>query len=120
MIAKVNIKNKLALFNSHWDPKIVGELNNQLVKLVKFQGEFVWHDHKEEDELFLVVNGSFDMQLSDQTITINEGEFIIIPRGLEHKPVAKEEVHVLLFEPKTTVNTGEVKDMLTKTQLEKI
>ena len=86
MIKKVNLKNKLSLFHTHWDPKIVGELNDQLVKLVKFKGEFVWHKHDHEDELFLVIKGSFDMLLRDKTITINEGEFIIIPRGIEHAP----------------------------------
>jgi len=120
MITKVNVKDKLALFNSYWDPKIVGELNHQFVKLVKFKGEFVWHDHKNEDELFMVIKGSFDMFLRDQTLSISEGEFVIIPRGAEHKPVAKEEVHVLLFEPKTIINTGEVKDQLTKNKLDKI
>ena len=102
----VNLRQKLALFTSHWDPKIVGELNGQHVKLVKFQGEFVWHRHEQEDELFLVLHGSFVMELRDRVVAVHEGEFIIVPRGVEHRPVASEEVHVLLFEPASTVNTG--------------
>lgn len=104
---KVNIREKLALFDSHWDPKVVGELNGQHVKLVKFQGEFVWHRHDHEDELFLVVSGSFAMHLRDRVITVGEGEFLIVPRGIEHCPKAEREVHVLLFEPATTLNTGD-------------
>lgn len=107
-IGKVNIRDKLSLFSSHWDPKIVGELNGQHVKLVKFQGEFVWHHHEHEDELFLVVKGSFTMQFRDRHVPIEEGEFLIVPRGVEHRPVAEDEVQVLLFEPATTLNTGNV------------
>jgi len=102
----VNLRQKLALFESHWDPKIVGELNGQHVKLVKFQGEFVWHHHVHEDELFLVVHGSFTMEFRDRTVEVREGELIIVPRGVEHRPVAREEAHVLLFEPVSTRNTG--------------
>ena len=120
MIKKVNLHDKFSLFHTHWDPKIVGELNNQYVKLVKFKGEFVWHKHDLEDELFLVVKGSFDMFLRDKTITVNEGEFIIIPHGIEHRPVASEEVQVLLFEPKTTINTGDSSGKMTKIELEVI
>ena len=120
MLKKVNLDEKFSLFHSHWDPKIVGELNNQLVKLVKFQGEFVWHKHDVEDEFFLTINGTFDMHLRDQIISINEGEFIVIPRGVEHRPAAKEEVQVLLFEPESVVNTGDAESELTKTTLEKI
>ena len=120
MLKKVTLDEKFALINSQWDPKIVGELNNQLVKLVKFQGEFVWHKHDNEDELFLTIHGTFDMNLRDQIITIDEGEFIIIPRGIEHKPVAKEEVQVLLFEPEGVVNTGDTESELTKINLDKI
>jgi len=105
---KVNLRDKLSLFNTHWDPKIVGELNGQHVKLVKFQGEFVWHHHEHEDELFLVVNGRFIMEFRDQAVSLEEGEFLIVPRGVEHRPVAEQEVHVLLFEPATTLNTGNV------------
>lgn len=103
---KVNLAEKFSLFESHWDPKIVGELNDQYVKLVKFVGEFTWHKHENEDELFLVVKGSFDMQFRDKTISINEGEFIVVPRGVDHCPKANEEVQVMLFEPKSTINTG--------------
>src|SRR5687768_17146465 len=105
---KVNVANKLSLINEHYQPKIVGELNGQHVKLVKFQGEFIWHHHKDEDEMFYVVKGSFDMELRDKTITLNQGEFIVIPRGIEHRPVAHQEVEVMLFEPATTLNTGNI------------
>jgi mannose-6-phosphate isomerase-like protein (cupin superfamily) len=107
-IVKVNLREKLALFDAHWEPKIVGELNGQHVKLVKFQGEFVWHHHEHEDELFLVVKGGFTMEFRDRNIALEEGEFLIVPRGVEHRPVAEHEVHVLLFEPVTTRNTGNV------------
>jgi mannose-6-phosphate isomerase-like protein (cupin superfamily) len=105
-IEKVNLAEKLALFSAHFEPKIVGELNGQQVKLVKALGPFVWHHHDDEDELFLVVKGRFDMELRDRTITVEEGEFLIMPRGVEHRPVANEEVHILLFEPASTLNTG--------------
>lgn len=117
---KVNLKNKLAVISDHYKPRVAGELNGQMVKLVKFQGEFVWHHHDNEDELFYVVKGSFDMELRDKTITINEGEFIIIPRGVEHRPVAHKEVEVMLFEPASTLNTGNVENELTLKQLEKV
>jgi len=113
---KVNLSEKLELITALWDPKIVGELNGQHVRLVKFQGEFVWHTHEGEDELFLVVAGSFDMQLRDRTVTVQEGEFIIVPRGVEHCPKADREVHVLLFEPAATVNTGDAGGDLTVTE----
>src|SRR6187549_442731 len=106
MIERINLREKLSLFDAHWDPKIVGELNGQHVKLVKFQGEFVWHQHEHEDELFLVLHGAFDMEFRDRVVEVREGEFIIVPRGVEHRPVAKNEVHVLLFEPASTLNTG--------------
>jgi mannose-6-phosphate isomerase-like protein (cupin superfamily) len=108
MIERVNLCEKLSLFDSHWDPKIVGELNGQHVKLVKFQGEFVWHHHEREDELFLVVKGRFTMEFRDRQVPLEAGEFLIVPRGVEHRPVAEDEVHVLLFEPATTLNTGNV------------
>ena len=117
---KVNLLEKFGLFNEHWSPKVVGELNGQQVKLAKFQGEFVWHHHDQEDELFLVVKGSFDMEFRDKTVHLYEGEFLIVPRGVEHRPVAKEEVWVLLFEHATTLNTGNVTEERTKAQLEKI
>ena len=103
---KVNLADKLSRFTKHYDPKIVGELNGQHVKLVKFQGEFVWHSHEAEDEMFLVLKGAFDMQFRDRTVRIGEGEFIVVPRGVEHCPKADEEVSVMLFEPTSTVNTG--------------
>jgi mannose-6-phosphate isomerase-like protein (cupin superfamily) len=117
---KVNLLEKFSLFSEHWDPKVAGELNGQQVKLVKFEGEFIWHKHDHEDELFFVVKGSFKMELRDQTIELNEGEFLIVPKGVEHKPVADKEVWVMLFEPTTTLNTGNVIDEKTKTTLETI
>lgn len=119
-MTKVNINQKLALFNEHWSPKIIGELNGQHVKLVKFKGEFVWHKHDNEDEMFYVIKGSFTMQLRDGDIKINENEFIIIPQGTEHRPVAKDEVSIMLFEPAGTLNTGNTKSELTKKTLDKI
>lgn len=115
---KVNIVEKLALYTEHWSPKIVGKLNGQHVKLVKFKGEFVWHKHDEEDEMFLVVKGSFRMEYRDKTIELNEGEFLIVPRGTEHRPVADEEVSIMLFEPATTLNTGDADSELTKHRLD--
>ncbi len=115
---KVNIAEKLALFTEHWSPKIVGELNGQHVKLAKFKGEFVWHKHDEEDEMFFVVKGSFRMEYRDKTIVLNEGEFLIVPRGTEHRPVADEEVSIMLFEPATTLNTGDADSELTKHKLD--
>jgi mannose-6-phosphate isomerase-like protein (cupin superfamily) len=117
---KVNITEKLALFNTHWDPKIVGELNGQQVKLVKFQGEFVWHKHDDEDELFYVVEGAFNMEFRDKTVKIKQNEFIIVPKGVEHRPVAGKEVCVMLFEPAGTLNTGNTTGALTKESPEKI
>jgi mannose-6-phosphate isomerase-like protein (cupin superfamily) len=117
---KVNLLEKFGLFQEHWSPKIVGELNGQQVKLVKLQGEFVWHQHEAEDELFLVVKGNFDMEFRDKTVALHEGEFLVVPRGVEHKPVAKEEVWVMLFEPATTLNTGNVVNEKTKEVLDRI
>jgi mannose-6-phosphate isomerase-like protein (cupin superfamily) len=119
-VDKVNIEEKLALFDEHWKPKIAGELNGQHVKLVKFIGEFVWHHHDEEDELFLVVKGRFRMEFRDRSVMVEEGEFIIVPRGVEHRPVADEEAHVLLFEPASTLNTGNVRDERTVAELDRI
>ena len=110
---KVNIADKLAAINEHWRPKIVAELNGQHVKLVKFQGEFVWHHHEHEDEMFLVLKGRFRMDFRDKSIWLEEGEFLVVPRGVEHRPVADEEVSVLLFEPASTLNTGNVQNELT-------
>jgi mannose-6-phosphate isomerase-like protein (cupin superfamily) len=117
---KVNIEEKLGRFDERWRPKIAGELNGQHVKLVKFLGEFVWHHHDEEDELFLVVNGRFRMELQDESVWIEEGEFIVVPRGIEHRPVAEEEAHVMLFEPASTLNTGNVRGEMTLAKLDKI
>jgi mannose-6-phosphate isomerase-like protein (cupin superfamily) len=105
-VDKVTLAEKFALFTQHWDPKIIGALNGQHVKLVKFKGPFVWHHHATEDELFLVIRGRFTMHFRDRSVEVCEGELIIVPRGVEHCPKAQEEVHVLLFEPSTTVNTG--------------
>jgi mannose-6-phosphate isomerase-like protein (cupin superfamily) len=117
-VNKVNIEEKLSLFTEYWSPKIVGELNGQQVKLVKFKGEFVWHKHDSEDELFYVVKGNFKMEYRDKTIDVNEKEFLIVPRGTEHRPVAEQEVAVMLFEPKTTLNTGDTIGDLTKPVLD--
>lgn len=117
---KVNLRQKLALFCEHWSPKVVGELNGQMVKLVKFTGEFVWHHHDHEDEMFLVVAGRFRMDFRDRSEWIEEGEFIVVPRGIEHRPVAEEEAHVLLFEPATTLNTGNVENERTLKELQSL
>jgi mannose-6-phosphate isomerase-like protein (cupin superfamily) len=119
-VDKVNIQEKLSLFHDHWSPRIVGELNGQHVKLVKLQGEFVWHKHDREDELFLVIKGRFRMEYRDRQVWLEEGEFLIVPRGVEHRPVAPEEVHVLLFEPAGTLNTGDARDERTVRELERI
>jgi mannose-6-phosphate isomerase-like protein (cupin superfamily) len=105
---KVNIKEKFGLFEDRWSPKVIGQVNDAYVKAVKLKGEFVWHHHEEEDELFLVVKGSLVIKLRDRDIRLEEGEFVVIPRGVEHLPVAEEEAHVLLLEPKSTSNTGNV------------
>ena len=117
---KVNLAEKFALFSDHWSPKIAGELNGQQVKLVKFQGPFVWHRHETEDELFLVVAGRFCMKLRDRDLWLEQGEFLIVPRGVEHCPFAEEEVQVLLFEPKTTRNTGDIRNERTVEILEQV
>jgi mannose-6-phosphate isomerase-like protein (cupin superfamily) len=119
-VDKVNIEEKLALFDERWKPKIVGELNGQYVKLVKFIGEFVWHHHDDEDELFLVVKGRFRMEFRNRNTWIEEGEFIVVPRGVEHRPVAEKEAHVLLFEPASTLNTGNVRNDRTVAELDRI
>ena len=119
-IEKVSLSEKLGTFQDHWNPKIIGELNDSFVKLVKLKGEFVWHHHETEDELFLVVKGSLLMKLRDRDVRVEEGEFIIIPHGVEHLPVAEEEVHVLLLEPKSTLNTGNVVNERTRAELDRI
>ena len=119
-LQKINIAEKLSLFSDHFNPRIVGELNGQHIKLVKFQGEFVWHHHENEDEMFLVIEGSFQMELRDKIVDLKKGDFIIIPKGTEHCPIATEEVHVMLFEPAGTLNTGNTQNDLTRNQLETI
>lgn len=106
-VTKVNLEEKLEKFSEYWTPKIVGVLNGQHVKVVKLKGSFVWHKHEKEDELFLVLNGKLKIHLRDNTVTLTKGEFIIIPAGTDHLPEAEDEVHILLFEPASTVNTGE-------------
>lgn len=119
-INKVNLKSKLKTFNEYWTPKIVGELNNQFVKIAKFKGEFVKHKHEQEDELFYVIDGKLFIELVDKTLELNTGEFVVIPKGIEHKPYAHEEVSVMLFEPTSTINTGNTKNELTASDLDKI
>src|SRR3569833_609998 len=119
-IEKVSIEHKLAQINDTWNPRIVGELNGQHVKLVKVEGEFVWHKHDDEDEMFLVIKGDFYMALRDKTVHIKPGEFIIIPRGGEHKPFTEGEAEIMLFEPAGTLNTGNIKNELTRENLQRI
>lgn len=116
----INLEEKFSLFGDHWNPKIVGELNGQHVKLAKLKGEFVWHSHRDEDELFFVVRGKLLMKFRDREVTINPGEFLIVPRGVEHCPVAEEEVEVMLFEPASTVNTGDERNERTVAELRHI
>ena len=116
----VNIKEKFTLFTEQWSPKIIGQLNGQDVKLAKIQGEFVWHDHKNEDELFYIIKGTLKIQFRDKMIELQEGDMLIIPKGVEHKPIAEEEVWVLLFEPSNIKHTGDVEHELTKEKFEKI
>jgi mannose-6-phosphate isomerase-like protein (cupin superfamily) len=117
---KVNLKEKLGRFNEYWSPKIVGELNGQHVKLVKLKGEFIWHHHDAEDELFYVVKGRLMMRFRDREEWVEEGEFIIVPRGVDHMPVAPDEVHVMLFEPASTLNTGNVENERTLKKLDTV
>ena len=117
---KVNIKDKLSLFSDHWSPKIVGELNGQYVKLAKLKGEFVWHKHDNEDEMFYVIRGELKIEFRDKTEHINKNEFVIVPKGVEHKPIAEEEVSVMVFEPISTLNTGDTKGDFTVEELDRI
>jgi mannose-6-phosphate isomerase-like protein (cupin superfamily) len=117
---KVNLAQKFSLFQEYWSPKIVGELNDSYVKLAKLKGEFVWHHHDTEDELFLVIKGRLLIKLRDRDILLEEGEFAIIPRGVDHLPIAEEEAHVLLLEPKTTLNTGNTQNERTVIDLERL
>ncbi len=119
-IEKVNLREKFALIADHWNPRVVGDLNGQQVKLVKLRGEFIWHQHDQEDELFLVIEGEFTMEFRDKNIHLTTGEFLVVPRGVEHRPVATQEASVLLFEPATTLNTGEHHNERTLEALEKI
>lgn len=120
MIRKVSLEEKFSLFADRWSPKIVGEVNDVLVKLVKLQGEFLWHHHEQEDELFLVVRGRMRICFRDRDIELEENEFLIVPKGVEHMPVAEQETWVLLLEPKTTLNTGNVANERTVSQLDRI
>ncbi|TME13056.1 MAG: cupin domain-containing protein [Chloroflexi bacterium] len=117
---KVNLNQKFSQFQDYWQPKIAGELNDNYIKLVKLKGEFVWHQHETEDELFLVVKGTLLIKLRDRDIQLQEGEFVIIPKGVEHLPIADEEAHVLLLEPKTTLNTGNIQNERTVSNLKRI
>ena len=118
-VSRINLAEKFSLFSDHWHPRIIADVNDHQVKLARVQGEFVWHSHADEDEMFLVVRGYFDMHLRDGVVRIREGEFYIVPHGVEHKPVAPEEAHVLLFEPATTLNTGNVRNERTRETLER-
>jgi mannose-6-phosphate isomerase-like protein (cupin superfamily) len=117
---KVNLAEKFTAINDHWNPRIAGELNGQHIKLVKFKGSFDWHYHEKEDEFFYVVKGQFEMELRDKTITVKQGEFLIVPRLVEHRPVAKEEAEVMLFEPSSTINTGNIENEKTVKELKYI
>jgi mannose-6-phosphate isomerase-like protein (cupin superfamily) len=115
---KINLKEKFKLFKDHWSPKIIGELNNSHIKLAKLKGEFVWHKHDNEDELFLVIKGNLTIKFRDQDVHLSPGELLVIPKGVEHLPIAEKEVHVVLIEPKGTLNTGNIQNKLTHTNLE--
>jgi mannose-6-phosphate isomerase-like protein (cupin superfamily) len=117
---KINLAQKLTLFQDHWNPRIIGVLNGQHVKLVKLKGEFVWHHHEQEDELFLVIRGRLNMEFRDRTEQLEPGEMIIVPHGVEHRPVAEDETEILLFEPASTINTGNVSDDKTRLTLDVI
>lgn len=110
---RINIKEKLTCFDDHWNPRIIAELNGQQVKLAKLKGEFIWHNHEEEDELFYIIKGILKMEFRDKTVTLNEGDMLVIPKGVDHRPIAKEEVHVMLFEPARTLHTGKAVHPLT-------
>ena len=117
---KINISEKLAQFSDYYHPRIIGELNGQHVKAVKLKGDFIWHKHDHEDEMFLVVKGTLNLEFREKTVEVSPGEFIIVPRGIEHRPTSDEEVHLLLFEPASTLNTGDVVNDRTREVLEKI
>ena len=119
-VKKVCIKDKLSMFSDYWNPRIVGELNGQQVKIAKLKGAFIWHKHDHEDEMFYVLKGAFRMDFRDKSVELKENEFIIVPKGIEHRPVAKKEVSVMLFEPSSTLNTGNMVDQFTKEKLDRI
>lgn len=116
----VNLEEKFSRFEEYWSPKIIGELNGQLIKIAKIKGEFIWHKHEHEDEFFMVVKGKIEIKLPENDVQINEGEFFIVPRGVEHKPVAEKEAHIMMFEPATTVNTGNITSERTVDKPQKI
>ncbi len=116
----VNLSEKFSLINEYWSPRLVGELNNQAVKIAKLKGEFIWHHHENEDEMFFVIEGSMTIKLRDKDVKLNKNEFFIIPKGVEHKPVAESEVLVMMFEPLTTVNTGNIESDMTIKEVEKL
>lgn len=116
----INLKNKLASFSDYWNPRIIAELNGQYVKLAKIKGEFVWHSHEHEDEMFMALKGSFTMEFRDHSVLVSENECIVVPNGIEHRPVAIDECEIMLFEPKSTLNTGDATSELTKTDLDRI
>src|SRR5260370_39002763 len=116
----INLKEKLSLISEHYKPCVIGEVNDCQVKAVKLKGEFIWHHHDNEDELFLVVKGTLRMKFRDREAVVGEGEFVIVPRGVEHLPVADEEVHIVLIEPRTTLNTGNIQNERTVSQRERI
>ena len=120
MVKKINIDQKLSLFSDHWNPRIIGELNKQHVKLAKIKGEFIWHKHDKEDEMFLVLKGTLKIEFRDRTEIIRENEIIIVPKGVEHRPIAEKEVSIMLFEPATTINTGDLDNERTRKNLEAI
>jgi mannose-6-phosphate isomerase-like protein (cupin superfamily) len=117
---KINVQEKFSLFNDYWNPRVIAELNGQQVRAAKLKGEFFFHHHEHEDEMFLIVKGSLKMAFRDKVVVINEGEFIVVPKGVEHKPIADEEVHLLLFEPSNTLHTGNIENERTKKHLDKI
>lgn len=116
----MNLQEKFSMFTDHWNPRVVGSLNGQQIKLAKFKGDFVWYKHDQEDEMFLVIKGSFVMEFRDKKVALKEGEFLIVPSGVEHRPVAIKEAEVMIFEPATTINTGDKQDKLTRTILENL
>jgi mannose-6-phosphate isomerase-like protein (cupin superfamily) len=116
----INLADKLSLFDDHWNPRVIAELNGQQVRLVKLEGEFVWHSHASEDELFMVLKGTLRMEFRDRVVLLEEGEILVVPAGVEHRPVAEKEVHLLLFEPASTVNTGDAVDSRTRTTMQHI